>query len=101
MAAQVHLPRGGEVADMEAVAAQGADVGGLRVLELPGDGLHEPLLREGGPLVQKDDPRLIAAEDGGGEGVYHKCAHQRASSPGWPGAGPSGADRLASSAILG
>ena len=74
MAAEVHLLRGGEIADVEGVLPRPADKGGLRVLQLPGQGPHEPLLREI-RLPQQGHAGLIAGEAPGGKGVRYKQFH--------------------------
>lgn len=61
VAAQIHLPRGGEIADMERVFPCAPHESGLGVLELPGQGAHEAILREGA-FPQQGHPRLVAGK---------------------------------------
>ncbi len=74
VAAQVHLLRRSEVANVEALLPGTPRKGGLRVFQLPGQGTHQRLLRKWS-LPQGDHPCLIAGKGAGGKGVRDIKAH--------------------------
>ena len=73
VAAQVHLPLRGEVAELVGPLPQVLDEDGLRVLELRRQGLHQGLLREVLSL-QQGHARLVPGEPAGGKGVLRYTA---------------------------
>ena len=76
MAAEIHLLRRGEVADVEGFLPRLPHKGGLRVLQLPGQGAHQLLRREGlGP--QHGHAGLIAGKALGGKGVRDVQLHSQ------------------------
>ena len=76
MAAEIHLLRWGEVADVEGPLPRLPHKGGLRVLQLPGQGAHQALLREGLPS-QQGHAGLVAGKAPGGKGVRDVQLHSQ------------------------
>ena len=74
MTAQLHLPCGGEVAKGHSAVGLFLHKGGLRVLKLCGDLLHEGIAQ--GRFGQRHTC-LVTAEDLGGKGVHHIGFHLR------------------------
>ena len=70
VAAQLHLRSGGEVADMEAVSAQGLDEGRLGVAQLRRRFPHSLICGELCPLRQQNDTCGVAAEGLPGKCIY-------------------------------
>ena len=70
VAAQLHLRSGGEVADMEAVPAQGLDEGRLGVAQLCRRFPHRLICGELRPLRQQNDTCGVAAEGLPGKCIY-------------------------------
>ena len=68
VAAEIHLLRRGEIADAEGVFPRFLHKSGLRVLQLPGQGAHQ-LLRREGLGSQQGHAGLVAGKMLGGEGV--------------------------------
>ena len=74
VAAQLHLPRRGEIAQVHATVLLRADEGRLRMLQLGGDQAHglvaDVPLRQGHPC-------LVAAEQPGGECIHDVYFHDK------------------------
>ena len=74
VAAQLHLPRRGEIAQVHAAVGPGPDKGGFRVLQLRRDQAHglvaDVPLRQGHPC-------LVAAEQLGGECIHDVYFHDK------------------------
>ena len=73
MAAQLHLPGRGEVAQRDAPLPH-RDKGGLRVLELPGDLGAEGVVQRS---VRQHHAGLVAAEHPAGKGIHYIGFHGR------------------------
>ena len=73
VAAQLHLPGGGEVPQRDAPLPC-RDEGGLRVLELPGDLGAEGVVHR---AVRQHHAGLVAAEHPAGKGIHYIGFHGR------------------------
>ena len=73
VAAQLHLPCRGKVAQRHAAVRLHGDEGRLGVLELGGDLLHHRVLQR---LLRQRHTGLVAAEQAGGKCVHHISFHK-------------------------